>query len=158
MMNGYVLSILGIVLLGIIIDIIIPNGSINKYIKSVYVIFIVAVIISPIVKLMNIEHELNIKYENYEISENLLNYIYSKRVEEIEHSLITKLEEEGFSGINIIINFSSQNNELRYISCIVNLKNMVISSDKQHINSYEFITRLVTTTTGLEDKEIIFDG
>ena len=67
------------------------------------------------------------------------------------------LESNGISGIVININFSSENNELSYHSCLVDIKNMVISSDKQHINSYEYITRVISETTGLQDKEIIFN-
>ena len=36
MMTGYILSILGIVIAGVLIDVIMPSGKINKYIKSIY--------------------------------------------------------------------------------------------------------------------------
>ena len=157
MMSGYILSILGIVLLGIIIDIIIPNGNINKYIKSIYAIFVVAVIISPLTKVLNCEHDFSIKYDDFEISQELLNYIYNARVDNLEEDIMNILESNGISGIVININFSSENNELSYHSCLVDIKNMVISSDKQHINSYEYITRVISETTGLQDKEIIFN-
>ena len=157
MMSGYILSILGIVLLGIIIDVIIPNGSINKYIKSIYAIFVVAVIISPLSKVLNQEHDFSIKYDDFEISQDLLNYIYNARVDNLEVDMTKVLEHDGISGIVININFSSENNQLTYLSCIVDTKNIVISSDKQHINSYEYITRVISENTGLEDKEIIFN-
>ncbi|MFQ6752665.1 MAG: stage III sporulation protein AF [Clostridia bacterium] len=156
-MNGYILSVLGIVLLGVIIDIIVPNGNINKYIKSIYAIFVVAVIISPITKILKYDNDFSINYRDYEISQNLLNYIYSARVDSLENELIDALEKEGISKITININYSSENNELVYHSCVVDLKNMVISLDKQHINSYEYITRLINATTGLNDEEIIFN-
>ncbi len=156
-MNGYILSVLGIVLLGIIIDIIIPNGNINKYIKSIYAIFVVAVIISPLTKILKYDNDFSIKYQDYEISQNLLNYIYSARVDSLEIEIVDTLEREGISNISININYSSENNELVYHSCIVNLKNMVISLDKQHINSYEYITRIINATTGLKSEEIIFN-
>jgi len=156
-MSNYILSILGIVILGIIIDVIIPSGNINKYIKSIYAIFIVAVIVSPFVNYLKKDKDFNIHYQEYEISENLLNFIYKNRISSLEDEIELKLNSEGYSGINIIINFSSENNELSYNSCTINLENLVISTDKQHINSYEFITEVVRSYTGLEDEEILIN-
>ena len=41
-------------------------------------------------------------------------------------------------------------------SCTVNMQNLVITSDKQHINKYEFIIEVVREYTNLADEEIIF--
>ncbi|MBQ8614967.1 MAG: stage III sporulation protein AF, partial [Clostridia bacterium] len=64
-MTGYILSILGIVVAGVFIDIIVPSGSINKYIRGIYSIFVVAVLVSPIMKLLNKTNDFTIKYEDY---------------------------------------------------------------------------------------------
>jgi len=156
-MSGYILSILGIVVAGIFIDIIVPNGSINKYIRSVYSIFVIAVLVSPIVKFLNKKHDITIHYEDYKINSNLLNYIYSMRADSVEKNIETELNKEGFSNIDIILNFSIENDELSYISCQINLKNMVINADKQHINKYEFIKKIVQEYTNLTEEEIIFN-
>ena len=79
-MTAYILSILGIVVAGIIIDIIVPSGTINKYIKSIYGIFVVAVIINPIIKFFNQHHDFNFTYKDYEVSEKLLNYINNSKI------------------------------------------------------------------------------
>lgn len=156
-MTGYILSILGIVVAGVFIDIIVPTGSISKYIKGIYSIFVVAVIISPVVKFLNKNHNLTIKYAEYNINENLLDYIYSMRATSLETNLEKLLEDQGFSNLDIKLTFSIKNNELTYNSCAVNLKNLSISSDKQHINKYEFIKNIIKENTNLTDKEIIFD-
>ena len=41
-MTSYILSILGIIVAGLLIDVIVPNGTISKYIKSIYSIFVVS--------------------------------------------------------------------------------------------------------------------
>ena len=78
-MSGYILSILGIVLAGVFIDIIVPAGAISKYIKGIYSIFVVAILVSPVVKFLNKNHDFTIKYQEHNINENLLNYIYTMR-------------------------------------------------------------------------------
>jgi len=155
-MNGYILSILGIVVIGIIIDVIIPSGSINKYIKSIYAIFVVAVIISPIFKYVG-NKDFSLSYQEFEIDQTLLNYINNAKVDAIENDIIAKLENDGFKGVVINIEFSSENNELTYTSCLINLENLVIAEDKSHINSYEFITEVVRSVTGLESEEIVYE-
>lgn len=156
-MTGYILSILGIIVAGVFIDIIVPSGTINKYIRSIYSIFVVAVLLSPIFKFLNKTQDFTIKYDNYDVNVELLSYIYTKRTEALETSMEKALADEGFSNIDIILNYSIENETLEYIFCEINLKNLVISADKQHINKYEFIKEVVQVNTNLTDEEIIIN-
>lgn len=156
-MIGYILSILGIVMAGIIIDLIIPSGSISKYIKSVYSIFIVAVLIMPLINFLNNNNGFNLAYKDYELQESLLTFIHKNRVESLEKTIEQNLTAHGIENVDIEIKFSLENNELNYISCKVNLINVAISADKQHINKYEFIKDVVSNFTNLSSKEIIFN-
>lgn len=155
-MAGYILSILGIVVAGVFIDIIIPSGTISKYIKSIYAIFVLAVIVTPIIKFFNDNRGFDLQYQEYEINQNLINYIQTNKIEAMENNIILDLENEGLSNIDIIINYSIDNNELSINSCTINLENLVISSDKQHINKYEIIKQIVRENTNLTDEEMIF--
>jgi len=142
-------------LAGVIIDVIVPSGNINKYIKSVFSIFVVAVIISPVVKFLSNKNGIKIDYTNYEIDKQLVEYIFEKRVENEENNIEKFFSSEGFSGIDINLDFSTENNELKYLSCTINLINLSISADKQHINKYEFINKTVKDFTNLTDEEIV---
>ncbi len=154
-MAGYILSILGIVVAGVFIDVIVPSGTINKYIKGIYSIFVVAVIISPVVQFLNKNHDFTIKYENYEVNQELLNYIHSSRTDKMEETLVKVFADSGFLNVDIKLTFSSENNEFKYNSCVISLENMVIQADKQHINKYEFIKTTIKENTNLTDEEII---
>ena len=83
-MSGYVISILGIVICGIIIDVIIPVGSISKYIKGIYSVFVVAVIISPVINLIANKNNVKLNYENFDFDQELVLYIYEKRTNNLE--------------------------------------------------------------------------
>ena len=155
-MAGYVLSVLGIVVAGIFLDVIIPSGTINKYIKSVYSIFVVAVLISPIIKLASKSKDFTLNYQSYEINEKLLNFIHKKQVQDKEMIIEKELKIAGFNGVDIIISFSIKDNILVYDSCLANLKNMVIEENNQHINSYEFIKDVVVKHTNLAKEVIMF--
>ncbi len=156
-MSGYILSILGIVVAGVLIDIVIPSGTISKYIKGIYSIFVVAVVINPVVKFLNKNHDFTIKYEEYNVQDDLLKYIHTMRAQSLETNIELLLENEGISNVDINLKISSENNELHYKSCIVNLEKMEISSDKQHINKYEFIKEVIMDNTNLTEEEIIIN-
>ena len=155
-MAGYILSILGIILAGIFIDILVPTGSVSKYIKSIYSIFVVAVTLSPVVKFLTKKDVYTLKYEDYQINEKLMNFIYNGRADELKAKIEKRLDDEGFKNIDIKINYSSNNNEFQLNSIEVNLKNLVIQADKQHINKYEFISDVIKEFTNLTDEVILF--
>ena len=155
-MSGYILTILGIVLAGIFIDIIVPTGKINKYIKSIFAIFVVAVILMPVVKFIAKSDEITINYNDYEIEQNLMDYIFSSSVTAYENEIIEVLENNGLSNIDIKINYSINSNELSLNSCEVNLKNMTSSNIEMHNNRYEFIAETIKEITNLTDEVIIF--
>ncbi len=155
-MSGYILSILGIVICGIVIDIILPSGGINKYVKSIFSIFVVAVILSPLINFINSNKEINLNFEEYEVQENITNYIFSERIRAIESSIENDLSENGFKNIDIKITYSVESNELIIISCEVFLENAEISPDKSHINKYEFISETVNKYSTLGNEEIKF--
>lgn len=155
-MAGYILSILGITMAGVMLDIIIPSGNTSKYIKSLFGIFVLAVIISPVVKFLNNNHDFKLEYIDYEVNQTLLNYINNQKIIALSENIEGELENNGFNNIDIKINYSTEDNILIYNSCEINLKNLVIVEDKQHINKYEFIIEVVKTHTSLTDEVIIF--
>ncbi len=156
-MTGYILSVLGIVVAGVFIDVIIPSGQINKYIKSIYSIFVVAVLLTPLIKLVNGTEKLEFTYTNFEIDESLINYIHETKVNNLQNSISQTLEDNGLKNVDILINYSIKENNIIYNSCIVNLKNLAIDENVQHINKYEFIKKVVGTFIELTDEEIIIN-
>lgn len=51
-MTEWLMSIVGVVAIGVLLDILLPSGEINKYIKGVFGIVVVFVIIIPLPKLV----------------------------------------------------------------------------------------------------------
>lgn len=142
---------------GILIDVIVPSGSINKYVKSIYSIFVVAVLLHPLVSFISNSKNLTLSYGDYELDKELITYIYQERTDATENNIEQQLADDGFKNIDINIVFSIENNELIYNSCEVNLKNLVIASDKQHINKYEYIVVVVQSYVNMTEEEIVFN-
>ena len=103
MFSQWVISVVGIVLLSILADIILPHGQTNKYIKNIFAIITVFVIVTPLPSLFkNISHQgyLIIHQETPVVDENFLNQLaISKQVEQ-EVFLENIFEENGYSNIH----------------------------------------------------------
>ena len=52
-MKSWILNIVGIVFIGVIIEIILPDGKSNTFIKHIFNIFMLFVIVAPITKIVN---------------------------------------------------------------------------------------------------------
>lgn len=156
-MSGYILSVLGIVLAGVLIDIIIPNGAINKYIKSIYSIFVVAVLLSPAINYISKAKNITLQYQNVQINTQLLNHIAKQQVSTKQKNIENDLKQQGFNGVSVILEYSLKNDDISIISCTVNLENLSISSSNKHINKYEFISKVVNNHTNLNGGEIVFN-
>ncbi len=52
-MNEWIMSIVGITALGVLMDILLPEGETSKYIKGIFALFTVFVIIYPLPKIIN---------------------------------------------------------------------------------------------------------
>ena len=51
--GAWLLSIIGIIIIGNLIELILPDSNISKYVKSIYSFIVVFVIINPIIGLFN---------------------------------------------------------------------------------------------------------
>lgn len=156
-MTGYIISILGVVIAGVIIDIIVPSGSINKYIKGIFSIFVVAALISPIVKFVNNFKGVDLKTSQIEIDQKLLNFIYKSQIINKENAIEAELETFFCDNIDINLQYTIESNDLRIDSCLVIFKNQSNKLDNQHIDIYEKIYEVVNKHTGLAEKEIIYE-
>ena len=52
-MQGYIIGILGIVIISVLVEIILPSGQTAKYIKSLLSVFVVFVLVNPIINFIN---------------------------------------------------------------------------------------------------------
>lgn len=156
-MKAYIISILGITLCGVLIDIVLPAGSTSKYIKSIYSIFVVAVILNPLITFFAKTKNINLEYNNFETSQTLIDYINTQKIKSVETTIIEELKQKGVSNIEVKINYDWQYNQLVYKSCLIDLKNMVYQPTDKHTNKYELITEVVQQHTNLSNEVIIFD-
>lgn len=157
-MSGYIAKILGVVMAGILVDIILPNGETSKYIKGMFAIFIIFVIISPLKTLS--ENGINLKNffqvpASY-VNEDLLDTINTQKVSAMKSDILFELEQNGFSSVEIDIDYKTTNSQIVIQNVHVNIENLILNSSSKHINKYAFIKEVVTKHTGVNEGLILF--
>lgn len=146
-LSAWVLSIVGIVVLTLMVDIIIPEGNTGKYIKGVFAMLTVFVIAMPLPKIFNSEFDLEEFLQqntsasaDYDVLEN----IYYMRLERLEQKIITSAESEGIKNMEVKINALNNNSFVEIQSIEINLKNVVIEEKNPNINIVDIVIDLVS--------------
>jgi stage III sporulation protein AF len=156
--SSYVLSIVGVVLLGVLINLILPEGSMSKYIQNIFALIVVFVIVSPVTTLINTDFDMSaiVQTSSVEIDQNFIVLVNSQTVNQLEFSLQKKLLEEGYSGVVVRISANIWASPLKIKKATIDLTNLVIKREVQHINKYSKMKEIVLKNINIEEENIVF--
>lgn len=154
---SYILSIVGVVFLGVMVDIICPEGKMNSFIKSIFSLVLLFVIISPAVDLISNNSLTKLFNSNYSLDEEYLNSVNEMKVNNFEIQIINTLEKQGITGVDVEIEGNMLNEEIEVKKVTVNTQKMVLTSGDKHINKYEVITKLIENILGVKSEVIIYE-
>lgn len=156
--STWVMSIVGIVMMTLVVDIIIPEGQTNKYIKSIFSLLTVFVIASPLPGL--IKSDFNIAdvfapVESVALDENFLQALYSDRVEVLEKKAVDALSAAGVTQIKVTVAAENENNYPKIINVLINLEKVVIKGQPSNININEYVIQTVSSVLGIEAGKVV---
>ena len=159
MFSQWVISIVGVVFLSVLADIVLPQGQTNKYIKSIFAIVTVFVIVSPLPTLFDSfadQTDLLFEQQTVSIDDSFLNQLVeSKQIE--QQNFIEKLcNENGILNIksNITINFDEGKYKIDLIE--IYIKNAVIQNEDKNINIKEKLQQLIVDACGVSKERVVF--
>jgi stage III sporulation protein AF len=148
--SKWLLTIVGVVVIGVLIDLILPNGKISKYIKSIYSIIIIFVIISPLSTLSKTNFNINSTSYDNQINQNYLDSINQDKANKISSNIENYLSKNGFLNVNIEVIYSYENYNFKIDLINVFLNNLVIQGKDEHINKCEAIKTCILEYLGKE--------
>lgn len=164
MMNSFgswAMTILGVVVIGIIIDLVLPTGRMQKYLKSVFAAILVLIIVLPIPSIIKngINFDSGSLFENdFTLDDNYLDYSNSIKYSYLEKGVVSALAEDGIKNAKVTITGGSDKNIYKISLVKINLQNSVIDEDLQHINKYELVRDKVTAYLKVDKGLVIIDG
>ncbi len=103
-MTGWILSIVGVVVIGVLIDVLMPEGESNKYVKGVYALIVVLVIASPIAKALKSDVDFSRYFdETFSVDSSFVESVQEDRKESDEKKIANSLKLRGYEGADVVI-------------------------------------------------------
>lgn len=133
-----ILPIVGVVLMSLLTDVLLPSGQVNKFIKGVFSLLLILVIISPISSFLNKEVEFDFFQQGGELTvdDSFLSDTVQRRKEERESYIYRLLESEGYKVTEVEIEYEDN----RISSITINLQEEDLTV-KDYVCSYIGIDR-----------------
>lgn len=151
-MKEWLFSVVGVVFLGVLFDLIYPSGKTNKFCKGIFGIIACFIMISPIIKLKDME------ISNDFTDTTLVDNINNSKEEVLQYQIIEHLKDKGYDGVNTEVVGKMSNNVFEIENIYIDITNIVLSKDMENINIYEVIINEVSEKFGIDSKRVVVYG
>ncbi|MBO7327098.1 MAG: stage III sporulation protein AF [Clostridia bacterium] len=132
-MSEWLIGVVGIIALGLLLEILIPEGQTSKYVKGAFSLLVIFAVISPLPKLLNGEYQLDFAGAEYSVDRNYLVYTTSRYTSSIESDLEKVLAEQGIdSGVEIVIKEGSVK-DIEFVRVKIHLTGIDKNQENTHI-------------------------
>lgn len=153
--SSWLLSIVGIIIIGSLIEIILPNSNLSKYIKSIFAFIVIFVIISPIISLIKDDISLDANYDNY-INNDFISSLNEDKINFLEKNIEMLCNAYGLKNVEVQIMANQVENELILDTVQVFLYDLVIDENIEHIDKYQVLEDIIKANLKIEKEKIVF--
>lgn len=152
-MSKWLFSVVGIVFLGVLFDMIYPNGKTNSFCKSLFGVFTIYALISP---LLQIDFKLTSSDSFIDVS--IVESINKSKNDALILKIENGLKTDGIYGVFVEIDCDMTNNEYVVEKIYIDITNIVLDKNYENINIYEVITDKIIKLTGVDSERILIYG
>ena len=160
--SSWILSIAGIVIISVIVELILPEGSINKYIRSIFSFLVVLVIIAPLPALVGKKFDYSqiISQEEFTLQEDYLFQLNVYKTEALQEDLINVINEAGYENVEVSVSCNNYATSFVVDAIYVELSNLVIMDNAEHTNIIDIekeILKLIVSYANVEERKVHFE-
>ena len=155
-MKEWILSIWSFLILVSVITLFIPNKSVKKILKSIFIVILTVLIIKPFVKYKSIDSF--IKDNNiFELNDSFIEKTENKRITELEKSLEEYLSNKSFPDLKIDIAYLiDEDYSINILKVNVNLEKSGIKNDKDNKLVIDKITDEIIYMLNVKKEDVVF--
>lgn len=162
-LSNWILSIAGIICVSVIVELILPDGQMNRYIKGIFSFIIILVVIMPIPKLLYRDLDFSNIFDNsgYEIDSDYLYQVNLDKMNSVKNEIEKQIEKRGYLNVVVSINCDIFDNSMQYKSIFVDLSDLVISGQAEHNNISKIkkdISSIIMAIIDIDEEAILYDG
>jgi len=141
--SSYIIGIIVIIILSTFSEVLLTKNRIGKFINYVFSSLIILMVITPVSQIVSNGFSFNENIFNYEITldNEFLSYIEEFKNGQINLKIEEMLAQNGYKNARVKVSMDVETQLVQTIK--VNLSNLVIDAEIEHINKYERITSLI---------------
>lgn len=154
-MDAWLLSIVGVVFVGVVFDMMIPEGKVNGIIRSIFSIATLFVLLQPVPKLIK---ELTNKQWDMDVTFQEVGRYNEEDILVLQQSIQNELIEIGYNGVDVVVGYDNTHSTNCIQNVYIDLSSVVLNMDKQHIVEYEDIKEVVCRQAQVTKEQVIIYG
>ena len=156
--SAWALSIVGICLLSVVIDLMLPSGKTNASIKKVVSYAIILVVLLPIPNILNGNIKAESLFDNsiIELQDNYIYNLNQSKLDSIKNKIENELNSMGILGVSVSISANIFEDDMEIYAIFVDLYNFVITEDASNINIKKIVKDLILGCISIKEEKIIF--
>ena len=160
--SNWILSIAGIVCLSVIVELILPDGQMNKYIKGIMSFIITLVIITPLPSLLKSKKDYSniFDYEGaIEVDEDYLYQLNLDKANAVKQDIENEINALGYKNVFVFISCDIFESKMTFVSVNVDISDLVITDNAEHndiANIRKDITKIIQTKINLDEEAIFY--
>ena len=156
-MSSWIISIAVAVLLGTLVEVVMPEGRLNKIIKSILGVLCMLIIISPLKSFDISKINFNSLFPQSQIDTKFVEDRQSEQISLLESNIESNLETNGYKNVKVKIDGKIETNNSLYIKNIfVDLENLVLNENLENINKYNNIVAIIQSSVEVQKEQVIF--
>ena len=157
--SSWLLSIAGIVLLGVLTEFVLPDGQMNKFVKVVFSFVTLFVIIMPLPKLLGKTYELESYFAEQPIQEHYLEQVNLDQLNALTKQLNEEVCSAGLKNVEISLGGDIFGERLKIYKVTVDLREIEYENsieNKNIENAKSIVLKQISKHSILEGVEVKF--
>jgi hypothetical protein len=156
-MSSWLLSIAGIVVIGALIEVLLTDSSVHKFVRSIYAFFVLFIIAQPIPGFFRNTVAQVQTGVVLELDTQLIQTINSQTAAAMQRNAMTALSTAGFDSVIVTIDVEPNANFI-IRSIYINAFDVVLRANPPNINIKQEIIKIVRAVTGASEEVIHYVG
>lgn len=162
-LSNWILSIAGIICLSVVVELILPDGQMNRYIKGIFSFIVVLVILLPIPKLLNKNFNISdiLDGSGIEVDQDYLYQLNLDKINLVKEQVEEEISKHGYQNVKVYINCDIFDNAMQFKSITVDLTSLVITENAEHKDITKIkkdITNIIKNHVDIDEEAILYDG
>ena len=161
--SAWVMSIAGIVCLSVLVELIMPSGQMNKYIKGIFSFIVLFVIISPIPTLLGKKINIDNVFDSSSTLQVQDNYLYQLNLDKVsamQNEINAQIQDLGYSNVQARIDCDIFSSSIVIRAIYVDLPHLIITENARHTDILEIkkdIVLLASSAANIKEERVVFN-